>query len=138
MWFAKELFTNCTTNIFVFGSNGAGRHGKGASKFALNFCGAQYGNPFGLQGKSFAIPTKNAEMRVLPLAEIESYIRQFLHFAVQNPQLTFYIAPIGTGLAGYTDIQIAPMFKDAPPNCVLPSNWKVQDVPQLLVDKTSE
>ena len=25
---------------------------------------------------------------------------------------------------GYTDIQIAPLFKDAPENCVLPAEWE--------------
>ena len=30
---------------------------------------------------------------------------------------------IGTGLAGYRHEDMAPMFKDAPPNCILPEEW---------------
>ena len=30
---------------------------------------------------------------------------------------------VGCGRAGYKDEQIAPMFKDAPANCVLPKEW---------------
>ena len=46
--------------IFVFGSNLAGRHGKGAAKFAKDYHGAIYGRGVGLQGTSYAIPTKGA------------------------------------------------------------------------------
>lgn len=134
-WFNEFLFTQTNTNIFVFGSNLAGRHGAGAAKFAVKYCGAQYGNPFGLQGKSFAIPTKDEMLRTLPLDAIAQHVRQFLHFAVQNPHLTFYVTPIGTGLAGYKDEHIAPLFADAPPNCILPSQWQVQEKPNLVIDK---
>ena len=44
--------------IFVFGSNPEGRHGAGAAKAAMSF-GAEYGNGRGLQGQSYALPTKN-------------------------------------------------------------------------------
>lgn len=125
MNFQKELFTAGSNNIFCFGSNLVGRHGAGAAKFAVEFCGAQYGNPFGLQGNSFAIPTKDENIRTLPLSLIEQHIRQFLHFTHQNPQLAFYITRIGCGLAGYKDIQLAPLFVDAPPNCILPTKWKM-------------
>lgn len=137
MWFSPELFTKCPTNILVFGSNTDGRHGAGAAKFAKEFCGAQYGIGFGLQGKSFAIPTKNEVLQTLPLDVIAQYIRQFLHFAIQNPQLTFYVAEIGTGLAGYQHHHIAPLFTDAPQNCILPDKWKVQDKPIITLDKIS-
>jgi hypothetical protein len=139
MWFNESLFTQTNTNIFVFGSNLAGRHGAGAAKFARTFCGAIYGQGMGFQGKSFAIPTKDEMLKTLPLDAIESFVRQFLHFATQNPQLTFYITPIGTGLAGYQHHQIAPMFRDAPLNCKLPSAWQIRnEIPLLDVDKATE
>lgn len=108
--------------IFVFGSNLAGRHGKGAAKHALEHYGANYGQGVGLQGRSYGIPTKDAQLRTLPLAQIHWYIRQFLDFA-KDSRLEFFITRIGCGLAGYNDVDIAPMFKDAPANCTLPIEW---------------
>ena len=46
------------TEIFVFGSNLAGRHGKGAALAALKEHGAVYGHGSGYRGNSYAIPTK--------------------------------------------------------------------------------
>lgn len=42
--------------VFVFGSNTQGAHGGGAARTAMNW-GAIYGQAYGLQGKTFAIPT---------------------------------------------------------------------------------
>src|SRR5262245_53580931 len=42
--------------IFVFGSNLAGRHGKGAALYAKQHHGAICGQGEGLQGDSYAIP----------------------------------------------------------------------------------
>lgn len=116
-----------TNEIFVFGSNLAGRHGKGAALSALKEHGAVYGRGFGLQGRSFAIPTKGAELAPLPLERIRSYVELFVCFAKEHPELTFNVTRIGCGLAGYTDALIAPMFWDAPTNCRLPYGWRMGD-----------
>jgi hypothetical protein len=47
-----------TEAVFVFGSNLAGRHGKGAALWARQHRGAIYGQGIGLQGNSYAIPSK--------------------------------------------------------------------------------
>ena len=52
--------------IFVFGSNTQGRHGKGAALTARLRFGAIYGNPEGIQGKSFAIITKRQALSSPP------------------------------------------------------------------------
>lgn len=104
--------------IFVFGSNLAGRHGMGAAKYARAHFGAIYGKGEGMQGGSYAIPTKNAKLAVLPLASIRGHVRTFLDFARAKPDLLFQVTPIGCGLAGYTRAEIAPLFEGAPPNCV--------------------
>ena len=44
--------------VFVFGSNLAGRHGRGAARAAVREHGAIYGQGEGLQGNSYAIPTR--------------------------------------------------------------------------------
>lgn len=49
-----------TGPIFVFGSNLAGRHGKGAALWARQHRGAIYGQGIGLQGNSYAIPSKDS------------------------------------------------------------------------------
>lgn len=117
------------SKIFVFGSNLAGRHGKGAALFARQNRGAIYGQGIGLQGQSYAIPTKDERLRTLPLHKIEEYVKMFLQFAKDNPQLEFEITEIGCGLAGYTPKQIAPMFKGSPDNCQLPENWDATNSP---------
>lgn len=111
------------TEIFVFGSNEAGRHGKGAALFAKQHHGAIYGQAFGLQGSSFAIPTKDSNIRTLPLNVIVIYVNKFKDFASSNPEMVFNVTRIGCGLAGYRDNDIAPMFSNAPNNCKLPDEW---------------
>lgn len=111
--------------IFVFGSNMAGRHGKGAALFAFQKRGAKYGQGYGLQGESFAIPTKDERIRTLPLTYIRIWVDLFIEFARAHPELEFEVTRIGCGLAGYTDKDIAPMFRNAPINCELPEGWRV-------------
>ena len=48
--------------VFVFGSNEAGRHGKGAAKLALQW-GAIYYNPEGLQCNTYALPTMDKNIK---------------------------------------------------------------------------
>jgi hypothetical protein len=109
---------------FVFGSNLAGRHGRGAALEARQKYGAVYGVGDGLTGCSYAIPTKGMNLEVLPLDFIEFKVKQFIEFAKAHPEMTFLVARVGCGLAGYKPAQIAPMFQDAPDNCELPEGWR--------------
>src|SRR5690606_30701072 len=104
--------------------NLAGRHGAGAALAARQHHGAVYGQGFGLQGESFAIPTKDGQLRSLPLNEIKHWVDIFISFAKHHPEMYFEVTRIGCGLAGYTDQDIAPMFRDAPQNCELPFGWR--------------
>lgn len=110
--------------IFVFGSNLAGRHGKGSAKAAVLKHGAILGQGIGPQGNSYAIPTKDHQLRVLPLAEIRIHVDNFLAYARQHNQVQFDVVAIGCGLAGYQPEQIAPFFADAPPNVHLPVEFQ--------------
>lgn len=110
--------------IFVFGSNRAGRHGKGAALWARQHYGAKYGAGIGRTGNAFAIPTKGYHLEILPLSEIKGHVEFFIAYAESRPDLEFLVTRIGCGLAGYTDEQIGPMFATAPNNCVLPQEWK--------------
>lgn len=109
--------------VFVFGSNLAGRHGAGAALWARENKGAIYGQGVGMQGDSYAIPTKDEHLETLPLDVIGAHVEQFLIFAENHPELKFQVTRVGCGLAGYNDDDIAPMFDGAPPNCVLPDGW---------------
>lgn len=111
--------------IFVFGSNLAGRHGKGAALEARNRYGAEYGVGFGRTGEAYAIPTKDERLEPLPLARIRPYVNVFLAYAASHPEERFNVTRVGCGLAGYTDAEIAPMFATAPANCDLPSGWRM-------------
>jgi hypothetical protein len=97
--------------IFVFGSNEAGRHGKGAALYAYRNHGAIYGQGSGLQGDSYAIPTKDKKLITLSLENIQRHIHVFMTFSSLYPDWDFIVTNIGCGLAGYTPEQIAPMFK---------------------------
>ena len=110
--------------IFVFGSNQAGRHGKGAALTARRKYGAIQGIGEGRQGNSYAVPTKDFHLKTLPLEDIQGFVLRFLWYAEEHPHLEFNVTRIGCGLAGYKDEDIAPMFKNAPSNCYLPSGWR--------------
>ena len=112
--------------IFVFGSNLAGRHGKGAALHALKHHGAEYGKGVGPQGNSYAIPTKSAYLGTLPLPDIRTYVKQFLAYAKAHPDQRFQLTAIGCGLAGYEPRDIATMFRDAPPNVALTPEFKTE------------
>lgn len=111
--------------IFVFGSNLAGRHGLGAALFARDFHGAQLGVGVGRTGNAYAIPTKDAHLRTLPLYAIEHHVKVFLQYAALHHRLEFKVTRIGCGLAGYKDRDIAPMFASASRNCTLSPEWNV-------------
>jgi hypothetical protein len=120
--------------VFVFGSNRAGMHGAGAALHAARWCGARRGEGEGLMGAAladnggvlpacYAIPTKADPRTPLPLQDVRRHVDTFLHYAAQCPQLTFQVTRIGCGLAGFSDEEIAPLFEEAPPNCLLPGRW---------------
>lgn len=108
------VVTDLTDNeIFVFGSNEAGRHGKGAALAARRW-GAVLGEAEGLQGQTYGIPTKDSNVKkALSVGKIRKYVDRFIAFAKQNPQLRFLVTEIGCGLSGYSAADIAPLFRDA-------------------------
>ena len=92
--------------VFVFGSNLARRHGKGAALHAKKFHGAwQHFNGFmgGFGGgtRSYGIPTKDKNLKTLDLRQIRVYVDSFLRCAKDLSGCTFYVTRIGCGRAGY-------------------------------------
>lgn len=109
--------------IFVFESNEAGHHGAGAALVAYKKHGARYGVSYGHVGDSFAIPTRDQDIKSLELPRIAQYVQGFLAYAAGHPELTFQVTRIGCGLAGFKDAQIAPLFRDATKNCLFNDLW---------------
>ena len=109
--------------IFVFGSNTQGRHGKGAALTAKVKFGAIYGNPEGIQGKSFAIITKDLTKSTHPsrtTAQIINQIDKLYKYATLHPDKEFIVAyKCGdNNLNGYTNNDMAKMFA----SIVIPQN----------------
>lgn len=112
-------------HVFVFGSNLGGYHGAGTAYQAKKNWGAVNGIGIGPQGNAYAIPTKDSRLEVLTLSEIETHVARFVAYAasIENQNLTFLVTAIGCGLSKYKPKDIAPMFRDAPENCVLPEEF---------------
>ena len=106
--------------IFVFGSNLDGLHVGGAAYHAYKNFGAVWGRGVGLQGRSYAIPTMQG-----PVSTIKPYVDGFLSFAGEHPELEFLVTRIGCGIAGFSDDEIAPLFRAAEgmPNVRLPESF---------------
>jgi len=99
--------------IFVFGSNQGGKHGKGAAKTALTW-GAIWGQANGLQGRTYGISTKDKSVRrTLAVTEIKPIVDEFIEFAKAHPEFTFLVTEVGCGLSKMKPKQIAPLFKNA-------------------------
>jgi len=119
--YTPERITELKPNeIFVFGSNLAGAHGGGAARLAYNRFGAIMGQGVGLQGQSYAIPTMQGGVET-----IKPYVDEFIRFAATRQDLTFLVTQIGCGIAGFTAMEIAPLFKDAldVENIILPKEF---------------
>lgn len=106
--------------VFVFGSNLGGFHAGGAARVAHQRFGAVWGQGVGLQGQSYAIPTMQGGVET-----IKPYVDEFVAFAINHPELTFLVTPIGCGIAGFNINEIAPLFLDAMPvnNILLPKDF---------------
>lgn len=110
-------------HVFVFGSNLAGRHGKGAALAARKYFDAEYGVGYGRTGSAYAIPTKDRNLKPLKLVDIGYHIMSFLWFAALNDHIIYVVTKIGCGLAGYTEREIREWFMHSPPNVILPKGW---------------
>lgn len=97
--------------VFVFGSNIRGIHGAGAAQMANKLFGAEMGVGIGVTGDCYAIPTKDSNLRTLPITVVEEYIKDFIEYAYQTPDKIFLVTEVGCGLAGFSVKEIAPLFR---------------------------
>ncbi len=130
----KDITVLKPNEIFVFGSNAKGVHGKGGAKDAKEKFGAIQGQAEGLQGQSYAVITKK-DWRVeksSTLQEIGKGLQDMLLFAKANPDKKFLVSKLGSSNAGYTVAEIKNLFERLkafiPDNVVLPKEYEVRDV----------
>lgn len=103
------IFKLAPEEVFVFGSNTAGRHAGGAARMALSW-GAVLGEGAGLHGQTYAIATLDERLEQRAIADIMRDVQAFVDTAKANPDLEFLVTEIGCGIAGFTPLQIAPLF----------------------------
>lgn len=111
---AEIIYKLDKDEIFVFGSNLKGSHDTGAALLATKKFGAESGIGEGLTGKTYAIPTRDKDLKVLFLKDIKKHVDKFITYAGYNPTTHFLVTKISCGLTGYSIKDIAPLFA----NCV--------------------
>jgi len=134
--YTPEVINELPENgIFVFGSNTEGRHGKGAALVARQKFGAIYGQASRLQGKSYAIITKDLKkgLKSIELSLILNQLIVFSDFAKDNMNLKFYVTKLGSSLAGYKVEEIKNLFTEInneiliSDNIILPKEYEVRN-----------
>lgn len=140
----ENIASLANNEVFVFGSNLQGRHIGGAARFAMEKFGAVWGKGVGHHGQTYAIPTMQGGVET-----IRPYVDDFIVYARNHPELTFFVTRIGCGIAGFKDEDIAPLFINSLdlPNVRLPKSffeiilfpeeepvWNISWYPELTPD----
>lgn len=123
-----------TQIIYCFGSNQRGIHGKGSALTAATFFGAKKGQGEGISERSYAIPTKDQNLKSLSLNQIQHHIERFLDTSELFSDMHFFVTKVGCGLAGYEEPQIIKLFDELYPkyersfisNVTLPTSWQIE------------
>lgn len=119
--------------VFVFGSNPDGRHGAGSAKVARTKFGAIYGQGEGLQGHSYALPTKDLRIpgyRTISEEQIIENIDRMYKVAESMPEKKFMVAyrtkADERSLCGYSGKELVDMFLywPVPENVYFSEEWK--------------
>ena len=91
--------------------------------------GVARGLQIGSQGSSYAIETviEPGHKRSIPLEEIGRQLVLLYNFAWEHPTLDFIMTPVGAGLAGYTEAEMAKVLEASlcishSPNVIIPDN----------------
>ncbi len=106
----ESMVTLTPKQMVTIGTNESGINGAGIAFFAEKNWGWPAGRGFGPAGQCFGIPTKDWNIKQLPLDVIEFYVSRYIKFIRSTPMIEHMITKIGCGLAGYTVPEIAPLF----------------------------
>lgn len=91
--FITQLSDN---EVVVIGTNAKGEHGGGLAYTAYHKGWYPYGKSEGLFDRGFGIDTMSGKLKV------KQGLGNLYRTARRLPAVTFYLTPIGTGIAGYT------------------------------------
>jgi len=116
----SELFAN---EVIVVGTNLAGRHVGGLAREAALKWGLLEGCAEGLVGKCYGFPTLHSDLGKIHIEVLQEQADAFFSCARANPENVFLLTKVGCGIAGFTEVEIAPLFKNAPPNVIKPLGW---------------
>lgn len=120
-----DIITSLRFNeVFVFGSNLAGRHGAGAARQAHMQFGAKLGCGEGMTGQSYAFPTLNQALGKLPHSRLEEARDNLYWTCRQHADKRFLLTKVGCGLAGYNEDYMRLLFQNPPENLILPTDWR--------------
>lgn len=111
--------------VWVFGTDLSGKNTRLDARIAAQLFGAEKGVCSGPTGRAYAIATRDAHGRLLPMATIHWDVKAFLTHARKHRETTFWINRIGNGMAGLGDQRIAPLFATATANCRFPIEWRI-------------
>ena len=109
--------------IFVFGSNLAGKHYGGAAKQAVDMFGAEYGVGEGLTGRSYAFPTLDEDFKQVSNTVFKAARLHLYKTAQENPDKEFLLTKVGCGIAGFSEDTMKKLFKNVPSNIRKPEDW---------------
>lgn len=119
------MITHLSANeVFVFGSNLAGRHGAGAARQAHLEFDARMGVGEGLTGQCYAFPTLDEKLNQLPEGRLEEARDTLYEVCEQNPDKCFLLTKVGCGLAGFPETTMRALFSNPPGNLILPEDWR--------------
>lgn len=117
------ITTLAPNEIFVFGSNLAGRHGAGAALQARQSFGAVLGVGEGLTGQCYAFPTLDRVLGKRKKDQLETSRNRLYSCCYARPENRFLLTKVGCGLAGYCESTMRALFTDPPENLILPDGW---------------
>jgi hypothetical protein len=119
------MITTLTSNqVIVVGTNMSGSHYGGAAAQAYRDFGLSWGIAEGISGQTYAFPTLTREMTRRGIKALERSRDRLFETARSLPEKTFLLTAVGTGIASCPVEVMAPLFRDAPSNIVIPAEFK--------------
>ncbi len=109
--------------VFIFGSNLAGRHAGGAARQAHEDFRAEWGVGEGLTGKCYAFPTLDENHQKRSDEDLKESVKKLWLTVVANHDKEFLLTKVGCGIAGYSENYMRDLFKGFPKNLIKPENW---------------
>lgn len=112
--YTPEMMTELSEGeVFVFGSNTKGEHGGGAARIAHTKFDAEWGVGEGMTGRCYAIPTLDGNRDKVSREDFISSLAQFIRFANEHKNMTFFLTKVGCGIAGWDIDEVRTIFWQA-------------------------